>query len=154
MESLLCLYKWMEWSLVEYLRVSECIFGSRRRRRAAGWCLLVNFSLVSSRVRWLLLAPLVTTTCLLDYMRAGVYLWVIRHNGNRQRSYQRKHTSSRPIAGRGARIFRAAGELSNQWSCCLCDGLSTTDLVVSVLVRSLPCVCGERETLAEWQFYL
>ena len=25
------------------------------------------------------------------------YLWVIRHNGNRQRSYQRKHTSSRPI---------------------------------------------------------
>ena len=39
------------WSLVEYLRVSECIFGSRRRRRRrTGWCLLVNFSLVSSRV--------------------------------------------------------------------------------------------------------
>ena len=38
-----------------------------------------------------------STTCLLDYMRAGVYLWVIRHNGNRQRSYQRKYTSSRPI---------------------------------------------------------
>jgi hypothetical protein len=37
------------WSLVEYLRVSECIFGSRRRRRT-GRCLLVNFSLVSSRV--------------------------------------------------------------------------------------------------------
>ena len=38
-----------------------------------------------------------STTCLLDYMRAVAYLWVIGHNGNRQRSYQRKHTSSRPI---------------------------------------------------------
>lgn len=139
MESLLCLYKWMEWSLVEYLRVSECIFGSRRRRRAAGWCLLVNFSLVSSRVRWLLLAPLVTTTCLLDYMRAGVYLWVIRHNGNRQRSYQRKHTSSRPITEVKcvrAQIVLGWGTAWEHW---------VTLASLNFLLPLLPCPGGRRQ---------
>ena len=80
-----------------------------------------------------------------DYLPLGlyacwrVYLWVIGHNGNRQRSYQRKYTSSRPITEVKcvrAQIVLGWGTAWEHW---------VTLASLNFLLPLLPCPGGRRQ---------